>query len=74
MEPLRQEPEAPCNNATSRELHRIPPPAGAGDSKSRGSEVLDGTLVLADIFVNTCFRFYRSILIEKRFKYLQFPC
>jgi hypothetical protein len=28
--PLRQKPEASCNNATSRELRRIPPPAGAG--------------------------------------------
>ena len=26
--PLRQEPEAPYNNATSRELQRTPPPVG----------------------------------------------
>jgi hypothetical protein len=30
VEPLRQEPEAPQTNATSRGLRRIPPPAGAG--------------------------------------------
>ena len=34
--PLRQEPEAPCNNATSRELQRIPPPAGAGGFQVAG--------------------------------------
>ena len=34
--PLRQEPEAPIKNATSRGLRREPP-AGAGDCKSRDS-------------------------------------
>ena len=34
--PLRQEPEAPYNNATSRELRRIPPPAGDGGFQVTG--------------------------------------
>jgi len=34
--PLRQEPEAPQNNATSRGLHRIPPPAEAGGFQTAG--------------------------------------
>ena len=37
--PLRQEPEAPYNNATSRELHRIPPLAGAGGFQVTGLTV-----------------------------------
>jgi hypothetical protein len=38
--PLRQEPEAPQNNATSRGLHRIPPPAEAGGFQTAGLNVL----------------------------------
>ena len=36
VEPLRQEPEAPYNNATSSWLHRIPPPAEAGEFQTAG--------------------------------------
>jgi hypothetical protein len=37
--PLRQEPEAPFDNATSRGLRREPPAGEPGDCKSRDSTI-----------------------------------